>query len=83
MSKFHAALFDRSPEGLPIDRVTDIRFLDSDHRDLDRDGDPITRTFSAKDRADLQRIAWEGLKEFREIAASSGPSSDSKNAAAR
>ena len=25
--------------------------------------------FSAKDRADLQRIAWEGLEQFREIAA--------------
>ncbi len=69
---FYAALFDRSPEGLPIDSITDIRYLDSDHKDLDRDGDPITRTFSAEDRADLQRIAWEGLKQFEEIAASAG-----------
>lgn len=67
---FYAALFDRSPEGLPIDAVTDIRCLDAEHKDLDRDGDPITRVFSAKDRADLQRIAREGLEEFREIAAS-------------
>ncbi len=65
---FYAALFDRSPVGLPIDTVTDIRFLDKDQRDKDRDGGPITRTFSDKDRADLQRIAWEGLQQFGEIA---------------
>ncbi|MCC6355118.1 MAG: hypothetical protein IT577_14600 [Verrucomicrobiae bacterium] len=65
---FYGALFDRSPEGLPVDAVTDIRWLDDRHRDKDRDGGPITRTFSAKDRADLQRIAWEGLKKFHELA---------------
>lgn len=65
---FYAALFDRSPVGLPIDTVTDIRFLDNDQQDKDRDGGPITRTFSDKDRIDLQRIAWEGLQQFREIA---------------
>ena len=71
---FYAALFDRSPEGLPIDTITDIRYLDSDHKNLDRDGDAIARTFSAKDRADLQRIAWEGFKQFEKIAASAGRS---------
>lgn len=65
---FYGALFDRSPEGLPIDKVTDIRYLDDKQRDKDRDGAPITRVFSAKDRADLQRIAWEGLKKFRALA---------------
>ena len=67
---FYAALFDRSPEGLPINSVTDIRFLDDDHRHLDRDGKPITRRFSPQDCADMQRIAWEGLQAFRKIAAS-------------
>lgn len=62
---FYGALFDRSPEGLPVDTVTDIRWLDNKQRDKDRDGGPIARTFPAKDRADLQRIAWEGLKKFR------------------
>jgi hypothetical protein len=65
---FYAALLERSPAGLPIDTVTDIRFLDNDHKDKDRDGGPIARTFSDKDRTDLQRIAWEGLQQFREIA---------------
>jgi hypothetical protein len=65
---FYAALFDRSPEGLPIDTVTDTRFLDEQQRDKDRDGGPIRRTFSVGDRTDLQRIAWEGLKQFQEIA---------------
>lgn len=64
---FYGALFDLSPEGLPVDTVTDIRWLDDKQRDKDRDGGPIARTFSAKDRADLQRIAWEGLKKFRAL----------------
>lgn len=65
---FYAALFDQSPEGLPLDRVTDIRYLDNQHRDQDRDGGPITRVFSPEDRASLQRIAWEGLQKFRALA---------------
>ena len=69
---FYAAMFDRSPEGLPIDTVTDIRYLDSKNKDKDRDGDPIARTFSAKDRQDLQRIVWEGLQQFRKVAESAG-----------
>src|ERR1044072_9151605 len=44
---FYAALFDRSPEGLTVDSVTDIRFLDDSHKDLDRDGGPLQRQFSA------------------------------------
>ncbi len=70
---FYAALFDRSPEGLPIDSVTDIRFLENKHKDRDRDGGPITRKFNAKDKADLQRIAWEGLQQFQELAESIDP----------
>jgi hypothetical protein len=65
---FYAALFDRSPEGLTVDTVTDTRFLDAAHQDKDRDGDPIARRFSARDRADLQRIAWEGFQQFRKLA---------------
>ena len=68
---FFGALFDRSPEGLGADTVTDIRFLDNAHKNQDRDGKPITRKFSAQERGDLQRIAWEGLQEFRKIAAGS------------
>ncbi len=60
----YAALFDRSPEGLAVDSITDIRFLGED-RTKDRDGNPITRRFSASDRADLQRIAWESYLEFK------------------
>lgn len=67
---FYSALFDRSPVGLPINSVTDIRFLDNDHRDQDRDGGPLRRVYSGQDLADLQRIAWEGLGKFRELRAS-------------
>ncbi len=63
----YAALFDKSPEGLPVDSVTDIRYWNDKDKTKDRDGEPITRTFSEKDRADLQRIAWEGYQEFKKL----------------
>jgi hypothetical protein len=64
----YAALFDRSPEGLPVDSITDIRFLDNDRSTKkDRDGKPITRKFSDTDRADLQRIAWESYTRFQKL----------------
>ena len=64
-----AAIFDRSPVGLPIDSITDNRHIEdgSNDKTKDRDGQPITRTFSDKDRADLQRIAWEGYSEFLKL----------------
>jgi len=62
----YAAIFDKSPQGLPTDQVTDIRFLEDD-KTKDRDGLPITKKFSKKDRADLQRIAWEGYQEFQKL----------------
>ncbi|MBL9211652.1 MAG: hypothetical protein JNL92_14365 [Opitutaceae bacterium] len=66
---FQAALFGRSPEGLALDTVTDTRYLDAAHRDKDRDNQPIKRIFSARDRADLQRAAWEGHQEFLRLVA--------------
>ncbi|MCP4785695.1 MAG: hypothetical protein GY878_19290 [Fuerstiella sp.] len=65
----YAALFDRSPQGLPVDSVTNIRFFEKEpgNRQKDRDGNPITRMFSKKDRADLQRVAWESYKEFQQM----------------
>ena len=64
---FYAALFGRSPEGLPVGSVTDIRFLDNAHKDKDRDGGPITRVFASKERTELQRISWEGFQKFQEL----------------
>ena len=66
---FYAALFNRSPEGLPIDTVDDNRAKNGKPA-TDPDGGPLKRTFSAQDRADLQRIAWEGLQQFQQLAAS-------------
>lgn len=63
----HGVLFDRSPAGLSVHKVTDTRYRDAQHRDQDRDGGPLTRVFSDQDRADLQRIAWEGLQQFRAL----------------
>ena len=68
---FYAALFNRSPEGLPIDTVNDNRTKDGKPAQ-DPDGGPLKRTFSAQDRADLQRIAWEGLQQFQQVAVSAG-----------
>ena len=66
---FYAALFNRSPEGLSIDTVNDNRSNDGKPAQ-DPDGGPFKRIFSAKDRADLQRIAWEGLKQLQQVGAS-------------
>jgi hypothetical protein len=66
---FYAALFNRSPEGLPIDTVNDNRTKDGKPAQ-DPDGGPLKRTFSTQDRADLQRIASEGIKQFQQLAAS-------------
>jgi hypothetical protein len=66
---FQATLFGRSPEGLALDTITDIRTLDAANRDKDRDGQPLKRVFSARDRADLQRAAWAGYQEFQRLVA--------------
>ena len=63
----YAAMFDKSPEGLPVDSITDIRFFKGGDKSRDRDGNSITRVFSKKDRTDLQRIAWEGYSEFEHM----------------
>jgi hypothetical protein len=67
---FYAAVFNRSPEGLPIDTVDDNRDKNGKPSAKDPDGGPLKRTFSARDRADLQRIAWEGLQQFQQLATS-------------
>jgi hypothetical protein len=61
---FYAAMFERSPEGLPVDEATDIKAFGEGQ---DADGGPLLRTFSPKDRADLQRIAWEGFNQFQQL----------------
>lgn len=65
----YAAIFDKSPVGLSLSEITDIRFFENDpsNRDKDRDGNPITKVFSEKDRLDLQRIAWEAYREFQAL----------------
>jgi hypothetical protein len=70
---FYAALFHRSPAGLPIDTVNDNRSKGGRASATDPDGGPLKRTFSAQDRADLQRIAWEGLQQFEQLAGGKEP----------
>lgn len=62
---FYAALFNKSPEGLPLDRVKDTNPLAPNQPGLDKDGDPIEKIFSDTDRTDLQKIAWEGYNDFK------------------
>lgn len=62
----YAAIFDRSPEGLPIDSITDIRYWNNDRETgKDRDGDPIKKVFTDQERRFLQSTAWKGLNEFK------------------
>ena len=61
---FYGVLFDRSPAGLTVDTVTETRAGNTPGHDLD--GHPLTRKFSAQERAQLQHAAWDGLQWFRE-----------------
>lgn len=61
---FYGVLFDRSPVGLTLDTVTETR--SGKRPDQDLDGNPLTRRFSALERAQLQEVAWDGLRWFRE-----------------
>jgi len=61
---FYGALFDRSPAGLTVDTVTETRA--GNKAGEDPDGNPLTRKFSAQERAQLQAAAWDGLQWFRE-----------------
>jgi len=74
---FQAVLFDRSPVGLPINTVTDTRFLDEDNQDKDPDGGPISRVFSPEECAEFQRIAWQSILQFRQLFAGSPDPHDS------
>ncbi len=61
----YTAIFEKTPVGLEVDSITDIRYFNDEDKTRDRDGEPITRTFSKEDLADLQRFAWEGYREFQ------------------
>ncbi len=62
----YAAMFDRSPEGLDVTSVTDIRFWKNDPTTKkDRDEKPITKVFSDKQRNFLQTTAWTALQGFK------------------
>lgn len=63
----YAAIFDESPVGIEVDSITDIRYFNNEDNTKDRDGEPITRTFSKEDLSDLQRFAWEGSQEFQQL----------------
>ena len=67
----YSALFNKSPEDLTPNAVTDIRFWEPTtgkfDRTKDRDEKPITTTLSDKDRLQLQKIAWEGYIEFESL----------------
>lgn len=66
---FYAALFDRSPENLPAEGphtvVPTPEHAAKGYTEWN-DGIPEQNP-SPKDRADLQRIAWEGFKRFQEL----------------
>jgi hypothetical protein len=66
---FYAALFDRNPAGLPVDRVTDPKIVDKANPDLGPDGDPRTVVFSEERRTFLQQTAWDATQAFRQLGA--------------
>lgn len=63
----YAAIFDADPRGLDVRSITDIRYWQDKDRTRDRDNLPITKVFSDQDRSDLQRIAWEGYQQMKQM----------------
>lgn len=63
----YSALFEKSPIGLSVDSVTDIRYWQNKDKTRDRDNQPIKKVFNDNDRADLQRIAWESYQAFKKL----------------
>jgi len=59
---FYAVLFDRSPQGLPVDTVTDPHVVDKSKPDLGPDGAPRKLVLSEQQRALLQKTAWQAVK---------------------
>jgi hypothetical protein len=55
---FYGALMEESPEGLPLDRITDPK----------RNNEMVI--FSEKDRLDLQRVVWKSLSDFDDLMSS-------------
>lgn len=62
---FYAAVFNKSPEGLMLNEVTETKIVDPDKPDQDPDGHPLKRTFTDAERMLLQRTAWETIEAFR------------------
>lgn len=63
---FYAAVFNRSPEGLPLSQVVETKIVDPKKPDCDPDGNPRKRVFSDAERTLLQRTAWEATEAFRQ-----------------
>jgi hypothetical protein len=63
----HSVLFDKSPEGLPVNSVTDGKKKDAEHPDVGPDGDPLTKVFADDMRLFLQKTAWEGIQAYKAL----------------
>ncbi|MFV1995415.1 MAG: hypothetical protein ACC661_08250, partial [Verrucomicrobiales bacterium] len=64
---FYSVLFERSPEGLPVNSVSDTKIVDPDHPELDPDGGPIKKILPEDLRNFLQRTAWEAVQKFNDL----------------
>jgi hypothetical protein len=62
---FYAAVFNKSPEGLPLSEVVETKIVDRNQPTSDPDGNPIKRVFTDAERTLMQRTAWETMEAFR------------------
>lgn len=62
---FYAAVFNKSPEGLPLSEVVETKIVDANKAGCDPDGNPLKRVFTDAERELLQRTAWETMEAFR------------------
>jgi len=64
---FYAVLFGESPEGIPVNEVTDVNVLDPAHPELGPDGDPQRKVLDDDLRLFLQRTAARAVADFRQL----------------
>lgn len=62
---FYAAIFNRSPEGLKLNAVTESKITDKKRPDCDPDGHPLELVLTDDERLVLQRVAWKTIETVR------------------
>jgi hypothetical protein len=61
---FYSAVYQKSPEGLKLDTVSDTKITDKKTPELNPDGGPRKVVFTDEERLYLQKLAWKTMQVF-------------------